>query len=265
MFQDNYCGVYAITLVSSGLQYIGSAQNMVSRQARHIKDLVAGRHHNRHLQAAFDQHGAGDLIFSVVQICGDRDSAYQLEAEILATHEGLLNVGKGVRGGDNLTRNPDRTRILADIRIGSAAALARLSIEQRRTLYGKVGELNGMHGRHHSGPAKQAMSRFKTGNQYAKGAIRSADQRAAMSALASQRTGEANPFYGRQHTPETKAKIAATKAKLPRVLPSNSKEIVIEGVVYLCIRDAMKATGLSRFVIKRRLADPAFTSYQETK
>ena len=58
--------VYKINFVGSDGIYIGSTNNLVRRQQRHIKSLRARKHHNRPLQRAFKKYGETAMTFSVV-------------------------------------------------------------------------------------------------------------------------------------------------------------------------------------------------------
>ena len=62
-------GVYAIRNLVDGKVYIGSAQNLRHRKSQHFSDLRCGRHASRHLQRAFEKHGAAAFVFDVLEEC----------------------------------------------------------------------------------------------------------------------------------------------------------------------------------------------------
>ena len=59
-------GVYMITNVKDGRVYIGESANIERRWQKHLRALAEGRHHNRHLQAAFEKGSVEDFHFSVL-------------------------------------------------------------------------------------------------------------------------------------------------------------------------------------------------------
>lgn len=60
-------GVYSITHTPSGRVYVGVSKDVEGRWRKHTHDLKAGKHHNPHLQAAFDADGLGALSFAVLE------------------------------------------------------------------------------------------------------------------------------------------------------------------------------------------------------
>jgi group I intron endonuclease len=61
-------GVYQITGLANGKIYVGSAMNRRRRWEQHRRALRAGRHHNRHLQSAWNKYGEGQFKFSVLEL-----------------------------------------------------------------------------------------------------------------------------------------------------------------------------------------------------
>jgi group I intron endonuclease len=70
-------GIYAITCVSTGKVYVGSASNISKRWSRHRKDLRAGCHTNPHLQSAWKKHGEHGFVFSILELTDDLSSREQ--------------------------------------------------------------------------------------------------------------------------------------------------------------------------------------------
>ena len=63
-------GVYAIVNGNNGHRYIGSScVSVETRWEHHRYYLNAGRHYNRHLQAAYNKHGRDAFSFSVIEEC----------------------------------------------------------------------------------------------------------------------------------------------------------------------------------------------------
>jgi len=66
---ENNCGVYIIENKITGDAYIGSSQQLKRRWTVHRCELKAGRHHNPHLQNAYDCYGLDAFIFKVLIPC----------------------------------------------------------------------------------------------------------------------------------------------------------------------------------------------------
>jgi group I intron endonuclease len=71
MYASSVSGVYAITQLSSGRRYIGSAINTRKRWASHRWHLCNDCHHCRFLQAAWRKYGEADFDFTVLEVVGD--------------------------------------------------------------------------------------------------------------------------------------------------------------------------------------------------
>lgn len=66
-------GVYVIRNSCSNRVYVGSAQDVSKRWYKHRKDLRAGTHHSRPLQAAWDEIGEAEFSFELVLTVTDVD------------------------------------------------------------------------------------------------------------------------------------------------------------------------------------------------
>lgn len=254
MLNKNFCGVYRIQSLSTGMVYFGSAKNMVSRRDQHLRALVRGVHHNYHLQALFNTYGVGDLKFSVVKRYVDKSAATAHEEQLILKHRlnpQLMNVSLGTNGGDNLSRNPNRDRIIKRMTSTTQARMNLLSAADKQRLYGQPKTKNGMHGRTHTEEVKKRLSDVAKGNQWAAGAKRSQEVKDKLSEIASARTGQLNPFYGRHHSKESRRKQA--EAKFGRK-PPNSFRVSINGTEYASLEDAAKGECVSVYYIKKWIA-----------
>lgn len=61
--------LYEIRHISTGRSYIGSAQDVKARAIQHERNLSRREHHNRNLQADFDQSGAKAFAFTIIKKC----------------------------------------------------------------------------------------------------------------------------------------------------------------------------------------------------
>ena len=66
-------GVYKITNLTNGKVYIGSTQEFKRRSTQHLRSLEKGVHQNKHLQHAFNKDGTENFIFEVLEVVlGDK-------------------------------------------------------------------------------------------------------------------------------------------------------------------------------------------------
>lgn len=60
-------GIYLIQCLPTGKVYVGKSRHVQNRWASHRRNLKAGDHRNRHLQAAWSKYGAEQFSFSIVE------------------------------------------------------------------------------------------------------------------------------------------------------------------------------------------------------
>lgn len=61
-------GIYKVTCLPTGKVYIGSTTDIRKRWLWHRSDLRAGKHHNRHLQNAWNKHGEAAFMFEILEM-----------------------------------------------------------------------------------------------------------------------------------------------------------------------------------------------------
>lgn len=67
---DNYNGgIYCITNLKNNKKYIGQTYDLKYRWNRHKSDLNCGRHHNKHLQSAWNKYGEDNFSYSILEFC----------------------------------------------------------------------------------------------------------------------------------------------------------------------------------------------------
>jgi hypothetical protein len=85
----NVTGIYLIHNNISNKSYIGSAVNIYKRifgksSWSHLRSLSKGRHHNPHLQSAYNKHGVSAFTFDVLEVC-NKDKLIEREQFFLDT------------------------------------------------------------------------------------------------------------------------------------------------------------------------------------
>lgn len=252
-------GVYKIENIHNGKFYVGSSIEIEKRFSRHKRELNKNIHHCFPLQQDWLIFGEEAFLFTAFQEFDFEEPARELEQLILDIYYNqTYNMSKHAIFGDVISDHPMRENIISKMSNSLKARYDKMSTTERKTIYGRSAEKNGMYGRIHSRETKEKISQMNKGNQYAKGTIRSKKYKEHMSQIASERIGEKNPFYGKKHSSETKEKIAnANKGKLP----SNTKKVCIDGVVYESATLAAKDIKVATATVLNRIRSDKFPTY----
>lgn len=241
-------GVYLLTDVKSKRFYVGSSGDIKKRLERHFYDLNRNQHHCSELQNLWWKNkGLTTSIFPTIT----REEAYELEKDIITRFSKsniMLNVGLGVKGGDNLSRNKNRDEIILKTKNSIKERMSILTADERKVLFGLPGQRNGMWGKNHSIETRNKMSEFHRLRPRASGWKLSDERKKAISELAKKRTGELNPFFGKVHSEETKKRISEKK-KTQNLLPPNTRKVKIGERVFESLTEASRQLGVSPALI----------------
>jgi group I intron endonuclease len=141
-------GVYAIRHVLSGKLYVGSSRNLARRWREHRRALNKGTHHSRHLQRAWDRHGADAFVFEILQ-------AIENDADLMMAEQFHINKTEAYRRshGYNISLTADPLRGLHR----SAEHRARIGASLR--------------GRKHTAESKENMAAGRRGKRNSPEAI----------------------------------------------------------------------------------------------
>lgn len=253
-------GVYKFTCLNTGRFYIGSSQNVRRRKQRHLSALRNGRHHNVFLQRVFNKYGESSFKFQVI-LTDSLEEAREYEQELLDKHlpnSLCMNIGRKASGGDNLTNNPNLSKILRNKSKAMRLYFTNLGEDGRKERYGRPGKTNPMYGRTHSKEARRKMSEAHTGNTYCLGYKHDEAYRKACSERAKLRTGSKNSFYGKTHSDETKRRISEANTGSKAV---NRRRVKIGRRTFDCLRDASKALGIPVPTIHYRINSNSFPDF----
>ena len=246
-------GVYKISNLVSDRYYIGYSKNINKRFCVHRSKLKNSCHDNIFLQRAYNLDGEDKFIYEIIHKCNTDKEAKEIELQYLTDltiRDKLYNLNYNNSGGDLLTNHPDKELIREKIIKSYTETISKMSCEERKEKYGKIGERNGMYGKTHTEEARKIFSKVHTGNSYCKGKKASEETKQKFSEIAKQRIGEKNPFFGKHHTEETKEKL---REKIKGTQSPSRISISIDNINYVSMTDASKKLSIPLPTILWRL------------
>ena len=120
-------GIYKITNLNNGKFYIGSSVDINQRWMKHLSALRGGKHHNKHLQSAFDIDGEENFVIEILEYCEElslltKEQIYLDETKCYVHTIGYNMCDKAANGKSKvfdsskvfLVISPDGKRYIAD-------------------------------------------------------------------------------------------------------------------------------------------------------
>jgi group I intron endonuclease len=213
-------GIYKIINIKTGDFYIGSSKNIVKRWKIHKSKLKNKNHINNILQSAWNKYGENNLILEILETC-DKDKLYEKEQFYLDNLNPKYNIGLKASGGDNLTNNPNKEKIIDKIRKTLKENYQKLTIDEKINYSEKFkGSKNPNYGNNWTDSMKKQMSdkvrkyfetheHYKNGKKHEEiyGEEKAKEINDKLSKFASSRIGDKNAFFGKHHNDETKKKL----------------------------------------------------------
>lgn len=212
-------GIYAITNMANGKQYIGSAVDIRRRWRGHLCKLRKGLHHSQHLQAAWTKYGEEAFTFSILELVSEKAALLAAEDRWLSSRgvtDRIAGYNICKKAGSQLgLRHSEETR-----KKMSDAQRGRQKTEAHQAAINAA-----LKGRKLSDEHRQKIAANQTGRRASDEAKRkmreaNATRKERMSPEAYERMVKGN--LGRKFSPEHCAKIAA--ANTGRVMSLESRE-----------------------------------------
>ena len=157
-------GIYKITNTVTGKFYIGSAVNIRKRINEHRSELRANTHVNRHLQNAWNKHGADCFEFTALEYC-KKERLIEREQFYIDSENPSYNICQTAGSTLGIKLTEQTKRKLSEARKGRTAPNkgVPMSEEQKRKLSEAFkGENNPNFGKHLTEERKRKMSEAMT-------------------------------------------------------------------------------------------------------
>ena len=111
-------GLYAIVNKANNKAYVGSSFNVSARLSTHTSKLNKNKHHNKHLQLAWNKNGSDNFKFKLLRLCQSEVESANLEQCFLECFFGenlynFKNMAFGVGSGKS---HPNKGKPLSDAR-----------------------------------------------------------------------------------------------------------------------------------------------------
>ena len=231
-------GIYQITNLFNNKKYYGSSLNIEKRWKRHKNDFKNNTHNNAHLMRAWKKYGESNFIFEVVKECSTCDKRQLLELEqSYLDLKPEYNIGQQALGGDNLTYNPNKNRIIKKMIRVLKSKMSKLSDQEKKKKWSKPMELN---------------PNWKGGVTYCYCKCGKRKQCSAKTCGdCRDRTGKNNPFYNQKHNNKTIKLLS--KLKKSKYYGKQNKPIIINDVEYFSLGVASKKLGIKMGTIRHRI------------
>jgi len=196
----------------------------------------------------------------------------------LEIRDELYNINYNNSGGDIISNHPYKENIINKMKTTLKENNSKLSEQERKEKWGRVGEKNGMFGKTHTEEARKNISEKNTGVSKNMGFKHSDETRKKHSENAKLRTGDKNPFYktgktlvqeknqfyGKKLSDEAKNNIS--KKNKDKKHPETSKKITIDNINYNSLSEASKKLNIHITTISWRIKskNPNFDNYTYT-
>jgi len=228
-------GIYRIKNLKNKKCYYGSSKNIEKRWRTHLNNLKNGKHHNAHLQRSWDKYGEDNFVFELVEECGET-ILLELEQKYLDLNP-EFNIGIKSSGGDNLTKNPNKEDIVRRMIQSVRKRYELMSEDERKEKHSQPMDKN---------PNWKGGTSFK----YCECGVKiSPTNNSCINCR--DKSGNKNPFFGKQHTEETKKRLSEKRKGTYN--GEQNIPIIIDNVEYRSAGEASKILNIPMVTIRWRV------------
>jgi len=228
-------GIYRIKNLKNKKCYYGSSKNIEKRWRTHLNNLKNGKHHNAHLQRSWNKYGDNNFVFELVEEC-DETILLELEQKYLDLNP-EFNIGIKSSGGDNLTKNPNKEDIVRRMIQSVRKRYELMSEDERKEKHSQPMDKN---------PNWKGGVSFK----YCECGVKiSPTNNSCINCR--DKSGEKNPFFGKQHTEETKKRLSEKRKGTYN--GEQNIPIIIDNMEYRSAGEASKILNIPMVTIRWRV------------
>lgn len=137
-------GIYSITNKKNGKRYIGLSKTLKKRFRRHETNLKKNKHHNDHLQFAYNKYGKENFEYEIIKEC-PIDKLVEEEENYINYYDSA-NRTKGYNILESATENPVNKKEVRDKISKSQTGKKHTSEWKEKASYWNRGKRNAMYG-----------------------------------------------------------------------------------------------------------------------
>jgi len=231
-------GIYKIKNLVNDKCYYGSSKNIEKRWRTHKNHLNSGKHHNIPLQRAWNKYGENNFSFEVVEECNET-ILLEREQHYLDLNP-KYNIGLKSSGGDNLTKNPNKDVIVKKITESVKKRYDLMTEEEKKEKHSQPMDENP------NWKGGISISYCEICNKkISQGAKR------CLKHIEYKRNGIDNPFFGKQHSEDTKKKLSESRKGTYN--GEQNIPIIIDDVEYRSAGEASKILNIPMVTIRWRV------------
>ena len=228
-------GIYRIKNLVNGKCYYGSSKEIEKRLKRHKRELNSNTHINCVLQRAWNKYGENNFLFELIEEC-DIDVLLETEQKYLNLNP-EYNIGIKSSGGDNLTKNPNKDKIVKKITESVKKRYDLMTDEEKKEKHSQPMETNPNWKGGVSYVYCECGKRIGYGHTHCN--------------KCRPRSESNNPFFGKQHSEETKKKLRDKKLGIYN--GEQNIPIMIDDVEYRSAGEASKILNIPMVTIRWRV------------
>ena len=219
--------IYIIRNRINGKFYIGSTKNYHVRKLKHFNDLRKNKHHSIHLQRAFNKYSEKNFDFIIIETCYKYLEREQYLFDNVIDFKDIYNISKSATGGDLIYNHPNKDQIIKK---------ASENLKKAPKPKPRFGKSNSNWKGGHKYFCKCGVKIQATTNNCSK---------------CQDKTGKNNPFYGKNHSTETKLKLS--ESKKGKYNGNQQKSVIIDDVKYESVSYAARQLNVCAATIIFRI------------